>query len=181
MELVQSETWVFRHPVTSDKKLWSQSISVYKNQSEYSDILYNPTHFPGPFMCWIRQVPLYYVTLLIQTVVHTLSLAETFSINHIQDNFVRYMNMYSTALKKDFKFSFKSSCNRVDNIKLKVCSQIIHQCNMESVEPVNLYHRWKMYWYNSYCKWKSYKKSLSANRLRLMVFNATCNNISVIS
>jgi hypothetical protein len=27
---------------------------------EYSDILYNPTHFPGPLMCWIRQVPLYY-------------------------------------------------------------------------------------------------------------------------
>ena len=108
---------------------------------EFSDILYNPTHFPGPFMCRIRQVPLYYVTLLIQTVVHTLSLAETFSINHIQDNFVRYMNMYSTVLKQDFKFSFKSSCNRVDNIKLKVCSQIIHQCNMESVEPVNLYHR----------------------------------------
>ena len=28
VELVQSDTWVFRHPVTSDKNLWSQSISV---------------------------------------------------------------------------------------------------------------------------------------------------------
>jgi len=23
---------------------------------EYSDILYNPTHFPGPLICQIRQV-----------------------------------------------------------------------------------------------------------------------------
>ena len=28
VELLQSDTWVFRHPVTSDKNLWSQSISV---------------------------------------------------------------------------------------------------------------------------------------------------------
>jgi hypothetical protein len=26
---------------------------------KYSDILYNPTHFPGPLVCRIRQVPLY--------------------------------------------------------------------------------------------------------------------------
>jgi len=26
VQLVQSDTWVFRHPVTSNKKLWSQSI-----------------------------------------------------------------------------------------------------------------------------------------------------------
>jgi hypothetical protein len=38
----------FQHPVTSDKKLWFQSIS------EYYDILYNPTHFPGPFMSRMR-------------------------------------------------------------------------------------------------------------------------------
>jgi hypothetical protein len=57
MELVQSDIWVFWHPVTSDKKvdLWLQSISVIK--PEYSDILYNPTHFFGPFVCRIRQVP----------------------------------------------------------------------------------------------------------------------------
>jgi hypothetical protein len=28
VELVQSATWVFRHPVTLDNYLWSQSISV---------------------------------------------------------------------------------------------------------------------------------------------------------
>ena len=28
VELVQSDTSVFRHPVTSDKNLWSQSISL---------------------------------------------------------------------------------------------------------------------------------------------------------
>jgi hypothetical protein len=26
---------------------------------EYSDILWNPTHFPGPLVCQMRQVPLY--------------------------------------------------------------------------------------------------------------------------
>ena len=30
-----------------------------KIKAEYSDILYNPTHFPGPLVCRIRQVPLY--------------------------------------------------------------------------------------------------------------------------
>ena len=30
-----------------------------KIKPEYSDILYNPTHFPGPLQCRIRQVPLY--------------------------------------------------------------------------------------------------------------------------
>jgi hypothetical protein len=29
-----------------------------KKNPEYSDILYNPTHFPGPLVCRIRQVPL---------------------------------------------------------------------------------------------------------------------------
>jgi hypothetical protein len=29
-----------------------------KIKPEYSNILYNPTHFPGPLMCRIRQVPL---------------------------------------------------------------------------------------------------------------------------
>jgi hypothetical protein len=28
---------------------------------EYSDILYNLTHFPGPLVCRIRQVPLYLI------------------------------------------------------------------------------------------------------------------------
>ena len=46
VELFPSDTWDFQHPVTSDKKLWSQSISVDKNIPENSDILYNPIHFP---------------------------------------------------------------------------------------------------------------------------------------
>ena len=32
---------------------------LIKIRPEYSDILYNPTHFPGPLVCWIRQIPLY--------------------------------------------------------------------------------------------------------------------------
>jgi hypothetical protein len=51
VELVQSDTWVFWHPVTSDKHLWYFC--------ENSDILYNPTHFTGPLVCPIRQAPLY--------------------------------------------------------------------------------------------------------------------------
>ena len=31
-----------------------------KIKPEYSDILYNLTHFPGPLVCRIRQFPLYY-------------------------------------------------------------------------------------------------------------------------
>jgi hypothetical protein len=27
-----------------------------KIKPEYSDILYNLTHFPGPLVCWIRQL-----------------------------------------------------------------------------------------------------------------------------
>ena len=35
----------------------------YISEPEYSDILYNTTHFPGPLVCRIRQVPLYIVHL----------------------------------------------------------------------------------------------------------------------
>ena len=49
-----------RHPVTSDKKNYGPKVFVLtKIKPEYSDILYNPRHFPGPLVCWIRQVPLY--------------------------------------------------------------------------------------------------------------------------
>ena len=52
VELVQSDPWVFRRPVTPDKNVWSQSIyALTKIKPEYSDILYNPTHFPGPLVC----------------------------------------------------------------------------------------------------------------------------------
>jgi hypothetical protein len=32
---------------------------LFYGHRQYSDTLYNPTHFPGPLMCRIRQVPLY--------------------------------------------------------------------------------------------------------------------------
>ena len=59
VQLVQYDTRVFWHPVTSNKNLWTHSISVAKINPEYSDILYNLSHFPGPLVCRIRQVPLY--------------------------------------------------------------------------------------------------------------------------
>ena len=42
-------TTIYRHKV----------FLLTKIKPEYSEILYNQTHFPGPFVCWIRQVPLY--------------------------------------------------------------------------------------------------------------------------
>ena len=46
VELVQSDTWVFRHPVTFDKHLWSQSISVNKNKNWVPYLgLYNAQDF----------------------------------------------------------------------------------------------------------------------------------------
>jgi hypothetical protein len=46
--------WFLSHNIPKPKVfLWT------KIKPEYSDILYNPTHFSGPFVCWIRQVPLY--------------------------------------------------------------------------------------------------------------------------
>jgi hypothetical protein len=47
VKLVQSDTWVFHHSVTSDKNLWSKVFVLTQIKSEYSDILYNPTNFPG--------------------------------------------------------------------------------------------------------------------------------------
>ena len=53
VELVQSHTWVFRHPT----KIYCPKVFLLtKIKPEYSDILYNPTHFPGPLVCRIRQV-----------------------------------------------------------------------------------------------------------------------------
>ena len=36
-----------------------------KIKPEYSDILYNPTHFLGPLVCQIRQIPLYLSVLML--------------------------------------------------------------------------------------------------------------------
>ena len=56
VELVQSNTWVFRHPVTSKNIYGPKVFLLTKIKPKYSDILYNPTHFPGPMICQIRQV-----------------------------------------------------------------------------------------------------------------------------
>ena len=42
----------FWHPVQSDTFPWFLGMSYYTG----FDILYNLTHFPGPLVCWIRQV-----------------------------------------------------------------------------------------------------------------------------
>jgi len=51
--------------VTYDKNLWSQSILLTKIKPEYSDILYNTTHFPGHLVCQIRQIPLYILIIYV--------------------------------------------------------------------------------------------------------------------
>jgi hypothetical protein len=53
VELVQSDIWVLWHPT----KIFGPKIYLFtKIKPEYSDILYNLTHFPGPLVCRIRQV-----------------------------------------------------------------------------------------------------------------------------
>lgn len=47
-----------RHPT---KIYGSKVLLSTKIRPEYSDILYNPTHFPGPLVRQIRQVPLYHI------------------------------------------------------------------------------------------------------------------------
>ena len=38
---------IFRHPVSFDKIYGPKVFLLAKIKSEYCDILYNPTHFPG--------------------------------------------------------------------------------------------------------------------------------------
>jgi len=58
MELVQSDTRVFRHPVPT-KMYGPKVFQLTKIKPEYSNILYNQTFFPGPLVCRITQIPLY--------------------------------------------------------------------------------------------------------------------------
>jgi hypothetical protein len=59
VELVQSNTWVFLHPVTSEKIDGPKVFPLTKIKPEYYYTLYNPTHFTGPLVGLIRHVPLY--------------------------------------------------------------------------------------------------------------------------
>jgi len=46
--------------VTSEKKIYGPKVILFtKIKPEYSDILFNPTYFPGPLFCRIKQIPLY--------------------------------------------------------------------------------------------------------------------------
>ena len=56
VELVQSDTSFFWHPT----KIYGPKVFLLtKIKPEFSDILRNPTHSPGPLLGRIRQVPLY--------------------------------------------------------------------------------------------------------------------------
>ena len=56
---IYSGTCAIRH-LSFPTKIYSPKLFLLtKINTEYSDILYNPTHFPGPLVCQIRQVPLY--------------------------------------------------------------------------------------------------------------------------
>ena len=60
VELVQSDTWVFPDILWHPTKIYGPKVFLLtKIKPEYSAILYNPTHFPGPLVCRIRQIPLY--------------------------------------------------------------------------------------------------------------------------
>jgi hypothetical protein len=48
VSLVQSDTWVFRHPVTSNTTIYGPKVFLLtKIKPENSNILYTPTHFTG--------------------------------------------------------------------------------------------------------------------------------------
>ena len=49
VELVQSDILCYPSNIYGSKVFLLTNI-----KPEYSDILYKPTHFPGPFVCWIR-------------------------------------------------------------------------------------------------------------------------------
>ena len=62
VELVQSDTWVsdiLWHPTKIDGP---KVVLLTKIKPEYSDIMSNPAHFPGPLVCRIIQVLLYVKT-----------------------------------------------------------------------------------------------------------------------
>ena len=66
---VQSDTWVFWHPVTSDKKMYGPKVFLLAKQKlEYSGILYNSTNFPGSLVCRIKL----YITLSINYIRHVI-------------------------------------------------------------------------------------------------------------
>jgi hypothetical protein len=59
MELVQSDTFVFQHPVSPANIYGPKVFLLTKIKPEYSNILYNPTHIPDTLVCRIGQVLLY--------------------------------------------------------------------------------------------------------------------------
>ena len=66
VELVQYYTWVFSDILWHLTKIYSPKVFLLtKVKPEYFDILYNPTHLPGLFVCQIRQVPLYICILML--------------------------------------------------------------------------------------------------------------------
>ena len=69
---IENKTWSGKQAITMKEKAKIQwnlcnptkiyGINVFlvtEIKPEYFDILYNQTHFPGPLVCRIRQVPLY--------------------------------------------------------------------------------------------------------------------------
>jgi len=53
VEHIQSD--ILLHPTTN---YGPKVFLLTEIKPEYSDILYNPIHFPGPLVCRIKQVPL---------------------------------------------------------------------------------------------------------------------------
>jgi hypothetical protein len=55
-----SNIWFAIRHLSFPTKIYGPKVFLLnKIKPEYSDILYNPTHFPGSLVCLIRQVPLY--------------------------------------------------------------------------------------------------------------------------
>ena len=59
MKLEQSNTWVFRLLWHETKIHGPKVFLLTKVKAEYSDMMYNRTHFSGHVVFQIREVPLY--------------------------------------------------------------------------------------------------------------------------
>lgn len=67
VELVQSNTWVFQHDVTSDKNYGPKVFPLLTKTRVFQHPVQSDT-IPGPLVCWIKQIPLYILNLQAQKI-----------------------------------------------------------------------------------------------------------------
>jgi hypothetical protein len=82
-----------------------------KIKPEYSNVLSNPTHFPGPLVCWITQVPLYYRKFVISVVVNN-------NHSHLENSGVGLYKFHSINLESTYLHIVISTSMMVLQVKV---------------------------------------------------------------